>query len=183
MGTKGIPWSSEQRAKFAARIAPLSERIMDRIEHDTNGGCWLWTGAMVHSSGYGTIGHGGRSHGAHRASYETFVGPIPDGMLVCHKCDVRACVNPDHLFIGDHLANMTDMRRKGRAACQEGSAAPGAILSEADIPPIRRMIARGDGNRVIGERFGVTADVINAIRAGRSWKCVPLESGEGREAA
>ena len=179
MGTLGTKWTAERRARFAAAIAPLATRILDRVEFDTNGGCWLWTGAMVGSTGYGTIGFGGRSHGAHRASYMTFVGAIPPGALVCHKCDTPACVNPAHLFVGTVSDNAQDMIAKGRKAILAGSRHPGAILSESDIPVIRRMIADGLGNREIGARFNVTADVVNAIRAGRSWKCVPIEHFDG----
>lgn len=172
MGNAGTHWTAERRARAAAKIEPLSQRILDRVEFDTNGGCWLWTGAMTWGNGYGNIGHAGRSYGAHRASYETFVGPIPSGLCVCHHCDVRACVNPAHLFLGDHKANMADMRQKGRSAKLAGSSAPGAILHEANIAPIRRLIDDDFSNREIGFWFGVSPDVINAIRAGRSWKCV-----------
>ncbi len=181
MGNSGTHWTEQRRAKFMGSIEPLSRRIMDRVEFDTNGGCWLWTGAMTYGNGYGNIGYAGRSHGAHRASYETFIGPIPAGLCVCHRCDVRACVNPSHLFLGDHKANMADMRLKGRAARMAGSDAAGAILHEENIGPIRRLIADDFSNREIGYWFGVSADVINAIRAGRAWKCV--DAGEGRAAA
>lgn len=172
MPTTGTQWTPERRARFMSHIEPLSQRILDRVEFDTNGGCWLWAGAMTWGNGYGNIGYAGRSHGAHRASYETFIGPIPDGLCVCHRCDVRACVNPAHLFLGDHKANMADMRLKGRAARLAGSDAPSAILHEANIQPIRRLISDDFSNKEIGFWFGVSADVINAIRAGRSWQCV-----------
>jgi len=175
MGNAGTKWTEKQRARFDSTVEPLSKRITDRVEFDTNGGCWLWTGAMTWGNGYGNIGYRGRAHGAHRASYETFVGPIPPGLCVCHRCDVRACVNPAHLFLGDHKANMADMRQKGRHARLAGSRAPGAILHEANITPIRRLIADDFSNREIGFWFGVSPDVINAIRAGRSWTCVAEE--------
>lgn len=91
---------------------PRMVKLMRRVEFDTNGGCWLWTGAM--QRGYGTMCLAKRFFGAHRVSYELHNGPIPDGLHVLHKCDVRACVNPDHLFAGDRKANMQDMLSKGR---------------------------------------------------------------------
>lgn len=90
---------------------------MERCIPVTESGCWLWVGS-VDGDGYGFISpyiNGERIRlRAHRASYEVFVGEIPDGMFVCHKCDVPGCVNPDHLFAGSALDNTRDMIQKGR---------------------------------------------------------------------
>lgn len=78
--------------------------------------CWLWT-ASFGTAGYGQIGVGGavgRPIGAHRVSWELHNGPIPDGMCALHKCDVKACVNPEHLFTGTLIDNVADMMEKGR---------------------------------------------------------------------
>lgn len=75
-------------------------------------GCWLWTASSA-KSGYGDF-RLGRHYLAHRASYEGFVGPIPQGMHVLHKCDVRLCVNPSHLFVGTNKENIDDSVKKGR---------------------------------------------------------------------
>lgn len=75
--------------------------------------CWLWTGGKG-DVGYGSFYSGTKAVHAHRWSYEYFLGPIPNGLLVCHKCDVRECVNPDHFFLGTHNDNTQDMIRKNR---------------------------------------------------------------------
>ena len=84
------------------------------------GECWIWQG-WKDRCGYGCTQFGcgrksrvGKVKKAHRVSYEFYVGPIPKGMYVCHKCDTPACVNPEHLFLGSQKDNMADCSSKGR---------------------------------------------------------------------
>jgi len=95
---------------------PLEDRFWQHVFPEPNSGCWLWVGYT--NKGYGFIstgGYGGGLKAAHRLSWELHKGPIADGYLVCHRCDVRCCVNPEHLFIGTQLDNIRDMYSKGRA--------------------------------------------------------------------
>lgn len=91
---------------------PIRDRFEAKIERIPESGCWLWTGAG--SDRYGHFRFNKRFSLAHRASYAMFVGPVPDDMEVCHKCDVGWCVNPAHLFLGTHQENMQDAARKGK---------------------------------------------------------------------
>ena len=91
---------------------PLKETFHEKYEIITETGCWIWMGAT--SNGYGVASDNGKTQPAHRYSWELHNGPIPEGMQVCHKCDVKPCVNPDHLFIGTQKDNMHDAMRKGR---------------------------------------------------------------------
>jgi hypothetical protein len=93
-------------------LTPFRERFERLITKTAS--CWIW-GGVRGTNGYGTIKKKSKAIRAHRASYELFVGPIPDGMHVLHKCDNPLCVNPEHLFVGTHIDNMRDMEKKGRA--------------------------------------------------------------------
>lgn len=94
----------------------LLDRLMAKVEIIPECGCWIFTGAST-SFGYGIIGLGSRSSGtdrAHRVAFKLLVGEIPSGMFVCHRCDVPACCNPAHLFLGTAKENHLDMVGKCR---------------------------------------------------------------------
>jgi hypothetical protein len=95
----------------------IEQKFMDRFmqRFQKSDGCWEWTGGM-NKVGYGQFSLGwGKMHTASRVSYMIFKGEIPRGLHVCHTCDNRRCVRPDHLFLGTCLDNMTDKVRKCRA--------------------------------------------------------------------
>lgn len=196
MGFHGRQWTDAMRARRNAKLGSVADRILSRIEYDTNGGCWLWTAGITKDSGYGAIQVNGQSYGAHRLSWLTFRGEISDGLCVCHRCDIRVCVNPAHLFIGTHADNVHDMYRKGRDNTPRGSAHVRAKLTESDIPDIMRRLAVGETPREIGESYGLSDCAVNAIRRGKSWRHVsglpasrgiiwsePKSTGEGAGAS
>jgi hypothetical protein len=169
MGNAGTHWTAERRAKALARFGTPEERFLQNIQPDLVGGCWLWTGTLIKSTGYGQLQVGDRGIGAHRFSWEMVHGPITDGLHVLHKCDVRACVNPTHLFLGTAADNNHDMHQKGRARVMRGDGHVGAKLSSTDIPGILKRLADGETCIAIANDFGLTDCAINAIRRGKSW--------------
>jgi HNH endonuclease len=111
----------------------VAEKLAKRTRRD--GECLIWTGDHA-STGYGRMRMNGRRHKyAHRIVYELAHGPIPEGMLVCHKCDVRNCVELSHLFLGTHSDNSQDMSRKGRGNT--------AKLSPLQVDQLRVLFAAG----------------------------------------
>lgn len=131
--------------------------------------CWLWQGA-IGNHGYGYLHSGGTSHLAHRVSYLIHYGEMPDELCVLHRCDVRSCVNPAHLFLGDRTENANDKVSKGRQT--RGSDFPQSRLTDLDVKAIRALSAKGEGYRRIADRFGVARETIRDIVRRRIWKWV-----------
>lgn len=99
-------------------LSTIKERFWSKTTKTDS--CWLWTGLIL-NNGYGQITEGSRKWSTHRYSYVLHFGSIPEGHSVLHKCDVRNCVNPEHLFSGTQLANMHDMISKGRSKSGQAS--------------------------------------------------------------
>lgn len=147
---------------------PLMTRFWSKVRRGD--GCWTWIGAKD-ATGYGFIkSRDAKQLRAHRVAYENLVGPIPEGLFVCHRCDNRSCVNPDHLFLADHDGNMRDMAEKGRARPSIGEANGSSKLRIEDVRAIRAI--SGCSCARIAEKFGVTEMAVWKIRAGKAWRHV-----------
>lgn len=132
----------------------LEMKFWDRVSRTVDAEeCWLWFAGRT-ASGYGILAHHGRSLYAHRLAYEIHNGPIPRHLHVLHRCDNPPCVNPAHLFLGDHRANMNDMVRKGRN-CHK--------LTHADADVIRELKANGIATKDVAELFGVSTKMVGYI--------------------
>ena len=149
----------------------LLERFEKKFVRASPEECWLWT-ASKYPAGYGQIRVGGNMQGAHRVSYELYIGPIPEGLFVLHRCDVRPCVNHGHLFLGTNADNVADMYLKGRQAKSWELGARGeknghAKLTEAEVLGIRSE--NGFLQRELAAIYGVSRGQIGQIRSGKSW--------------
>jgi len=134
--------------------ASVCDRIAKHTEPDLFGGCWLWA-KMIRKDGYGAMKRAGKYVLAHRASYEAHRGPAGH-LWVLHKCDVRACVNPDHLFLGTPSDNVRDMVQKGRAV----HAASVTRLTASEVDEMIRLRREGLAFRVIAKRLGRSAQAV-----------------------
>ena len=143
----------------------LTDRFFRRISPEPNSGCWLWDG-RVDEDGYGRYGIWKKSDfGAHRLAYEFYRGPIPDGMCVLHRCDVRCCVNPDHLFLGSTQDNTADRHTKGRSA--RGERDGNAKLTAEIVWAIR---ADTRTHKEIAAAYRTSLANVSVIRARKTWR-------------
>ena len=145
------------------------EYILKRCDHSS--GCWEWL-KCKNNKGYGKCAPS-REAGqrAHRLSYKTFVGPIPDGMCVLHRCDNPGCVNPDHLFLGTQADNNKDRANKGRAAKQKGEANGRAKLTDDQVREIReKYVPWKYSTYKLAKEYGVSYPHISDIINRKRWK-------------
>jgi hypothetical protein len=159
----------------ATRAASDLARFQSKCTVDDATGCWLWTGHRVF--GYGHFSMGGKDVRAHRAAWAFYRGAIPNGMFVCHRCDVPACCNPDHLFLGTPKDNCQDMIAKGRRAPlnnagRAGAANHAAKLTEENVVYARRQARAGRSAPDIADELGVTRHAAHSAITGRTWGCV-----------
>jgi len=125
------------------------------------GNCWEWSGSKI--NGYANFNHRGKIMKAHRASWIIHNGPIPDSMFVLHKCDVRHCSNPDHLFLGTHTDNMRDMAKKHRTGVR-------CKLTLEQVYEIKNLLSLGVSMTKLSKKYGVSDVAIHNIKNGITWK-------------
>jgi hypothetical protein len=133
-------------------------------------GCWEWPG-FKNEDGYGRGRYLGKKGSAHRFSWQINFGEIPTGMCVCHHCDNPACINPKHLFLGTHIDNMRDMRKKGRGADFSGERNPRAKLTAQDVIEMRKKYVRVKYSTcMLAREYGVTQRAAWLAITGNGWK-------------
>lgn len=158
---------------------PIEHRMARNTSPLSEVGCWVWVGAGK-PDGYGAISYKGKSAAAHRVAFELANGTIPEGLFVCHTCDNKWCVNPDHLFLGTPADNMADKVAKGRqarglthsiatrserhrASVRWGEDHPNAKVTNLQAFEIMSMADSGSSRKYLAEKYGVTPSGIDVI--------------------
>jgi len=159
---------------MAKRIPKLQLTQIGRFwkKVDRSGGpdtCWPWTG-YIGENGYGIVSIKGKGYKAHRVSYFIEHGRIDNDRLVLHRCDVRACVNPAHLFLGTPEDNSQDAVRKGRNTKLYGEQNGKAKLTHTTVLAIRRLCKRdGVYQKTVAKQFGVSEATVSYVVNGGRW--------------
>jgi len=150
----------------------MEERFWHKVDRRGEDECWPWLGS-IGKHGYGFLYRGKEDGGmvtSHRASWLIHNGPIEDGLFVLHHCDVRECVNPRHLYLGDVRDNARDAVARGRVP--RGERAGASKLTESDVIEIRRLSGEGVLQREIAERFGIQRGQVSRIVHRHQWRHV-----------
>lgn len=142
------------------------ERFFDKISlTHPPGGCWIWQ-AQKDRDGYGRFQYEDRPQNAARVAYQLFVGMIPSGLFVLHKCDVRPCVNPNHLYLGTQKDNLRDMTNRKRN--QRGESHCNAKFTESQVLAIRDD--KHNSIPFLATKYGVSYGAIYHIKKRDNWK-------------
>lgn len=160
------------------RIAAFYAKIDRSAGPDS---CWPWMAGRNHF-GHGQLWEGSRKVLSHRMAYELTFGPIPLGMVICHRCDNPPCCNPAHLFLGTVADNNADRDAKGRASqgdahysrarpemVPRGEAHGRSRLTETDVRIIRSLLASRVPQHRIAALFGIGQNTVSAIKTGKTW--------------
>ena len=144
---------------------PLLQKIEQSSIKLPESGCWIWMKSLNHM-GYGKTCLGkGSNISAHRASYEEKYGKIPNGLMALHTCDIRCCVNPDHIFLGTQQDNMTDKVLKNRQSNGEKHG-----MSKLTKEQAFEAKFGTEKSSLLAKKFGCSAVTIRQIRSGMYWK-------------
>lgn len=142
----------------------IESRFLRKIQKTDS--CWIWSARIDPGTGYGMMNVGGRAGApiqTHRVSWLLYRGDIPDGVRVLHTCDVRDCVNPDHLFLGSAFDNIRDMYQKKRMGLN-------VKISFEIAQEIRALYEQGKSFKDIGLLFNLSGTHAGRIVKGQNWR-------------
>lgn len=141
-------------------MSSLKNTLLRGIKINLLNNCWEWQ-KCVQGNGYGRLNFNRKSDYVHRFAYKAWIGNIPLKKDICHTCDNRKCINPEHLFVGSRKDNMQDAKKKGRIAQRDKL--PQSKISVDKIPSILARVKSGEKYQDIAKDFGVVRHTINNI--------------------
>ena len=159
---------NETKPRTCGCIRKIKARQQFESHYEKTNGCWEWKGNLT-VNGYGKFGS---KSAASRLQYIHYYGPIADGLQVCHTCDNRKCVNPDHLFLGTIADNLKDMTQKGRRA--RGSKIASSVLTEETVLEIRKKRLEGWKYKDLEATYSLSRTHLHDICKNQTWQHVPL---------
>ncbi len=166
---RGVTAEDNLRAGRVRNNATVEERLRFYGWVVTDAGCWEWQGGR-HTNGYGGLMIRGKSRKVHRLAYEEWVGPIPDDLVIRHRCDNPPCINPEHLMVGTDRDNARDKVERGRQTRNYGERNGLTTLTTAEVFEIRQEYSRGVLTQaMLGEAYGVSRATIGNIVGGKTW--------------
>ena len=146
----------------------IIDRFFDKVNQSSS--CWLWTAGLREKDGYGCMDVYGKLMNTHRLSWEIHHGEIPDSLHVLHKCDIKRCVNPSHLFLGTQDDNNKDRANKDRSWKPKGEEHPMAKLNDIKVREIRRLYKAGSLSQYkLADIFNVSQQAINLVVNNKRW--------------
>jgi hypothetical protein len=157
----------------------IEDRFWNKVDIKSNSECWEWKAALYGKGGYGVFWYNGKNIGAHRMSMILINGDIPNNKIVCHKCDNKKCVNPQHLFLGSQLDNITDMWKKGRGSTNRrssGNYSQGekhycSKLSDAEVKEMRNLYSEEImTSNMLATKYNVCKSTVKNILKNRTRK-------------
>lgn len=157
----------------------LEQRFWEKVDIRGEDECWRWLRSQD-GHGYGVFGIGRKTYKAYRIAYIISNGGIPDGFIVCHRCNNRICVNPSHLYAGTVSDNAQDSIRAGTYYHYEalGEDTGFAKLKNSDVIDIKKMLRDGKSCNSIGLMYGVTRTAIWCIKHEKTWGWLSIPNEE-----
>jgi hypothetical protein len=163
---------------MAWRLKTEAQRFWEKVDKTSSPtGCWLWTAGIFKHFGHGQfwVASTGKSDCAHRVAWRLCGYELPtksSGLMLCHQCDVPACVNPEHLRLGTMQDNMNEMKERGRSNKPKGEQTGHAKVTEETVRRIREMASQGHTHKNIGASVGLARSSVGSIVTRKNWKHV-----------
>jgi len=173
--------TSEEALRNKTRSMPLKERLQFYSQEVDENDCFIWQG-RVGKDGYGILWWKDYPYRAHRISYELYNGEIPEGKVVCHTCNNKLCVNPDHLYAATQAKNTQDAARDGLMAQKTGEDSHVSKLTREQAIEIIKRRKKGEKAEFISKDYGITHWTVYDLMKGKSWPDIDRNSIQGEAA-